>query len=381
MSRLRPYTGVVNRAYAIEKRSGRILGLLLALLTGCDRAPVDPTRAAMARGAAWLWQRQGADGGWHSKEYGLLGSGQSLTPFVLHTLLQLPADVHTPPPDGVAKAIAFLERHVDEQGCLGLGDRLIVDYPNYATALAIVALREAGQRDELTRSMVAYLRDQQFTEERGWSPEHPAHGAFGMGGGPRVAPDHGHIDLSMTRHALMALATARDKALTERGLRFLSRCQNEDGGFVFSPVLPGANKAGRDGDGFRSYGSTTADGVLSLLALGVPPDDPRVSRAAAWLRDHHRVDRVPGFSDPTTGWTHGLRFYYLAASSRAFAALGIDEAPTGGSWREPLCNTLCSQQASDGYWSNWHSLVKEDEPLIATPLALLALTAAVGPRP
>ena len=53
--------------------------------------------------------------------------------------------------------------------------------------------------------MVDYLRAQQFTEQNGWQQEHPAYGAWGMGGNRRTPPDTGHVDLSMTRYVLEAL--------------------------------------------------------------------------------------------------------------------------------------------------------------------------------
>ena len=53
---------------------------------GCVRT----AQPAVARAAAFLWGVQADDGGWHSRTYGLLRSGQSLTPFVLDALLQVP---------------------------------------------------------------------------------------------------------------------------------------------------------------------------------------------------------------------------------------------------------------------------------------------------
>ena len=72
-----------------------IAALLLAQ-AGC----VQTERPALERGAAYLWSRQAEDGGWHSHTYGLLRSGQSLTPFVLDALLQAP----DAPRDKVASA-------------------------------------------------------------------------------------------------------------------------------------------------------------------------------------------------------------------------------------------------------------------------------------
>ena len=78
---------------------------------------------------------------------------------------------------------------------------------------------------------------------------------------------------------------------------FLERSQNPDGGFFFAPVTPALNKAGQSAEGFVSYGTTTADGVLALRASGVPDSDDRIGRALAWLDRNHQPDGVPGFDE------------------------------------------------------------------------------------
>ena len=355
----------------------KVGAILLLGLASCGDHD-DGTRAAMARATSFLWQQQAEDGGWHSEQYGLLRSGQSLTAFVLDTLADLPGTAERA--DAVERAVDFLRRHTDDKGCLGVHDELVPDYPNYGTALAARALGVLGVGEDLRARMLAYLEDQQFREAGGWMPDHPAHGGWGMGGLPRQAPHHGHLDLSMSRYVMEALADTGDAALRARALVFLNRCQNPDGGFLFSPVpeLAGSNKAGPDGDGWKSYGTTTADGILAMLAMGLPADDPRVSLAAAWLTRRHRTDRVPGFAEERPGgWAAGLHYYYLAASSRALSRLGLEEAPAGVDWRATLQDATLQLQASNGSWRSWTSLVKEDEPLIATCLALRALAASV----
>jgi hypothetical protein len=355
----------------IGSRGLRAVAVSLALLlsTCGDRPPVDP----LARGAAWLWAQQSADGGWHSETYGLLRSGQSLTALVLATLIDVPKEIAPRPPGAVERAVEFLATRIDRRGAIGFADDLTTDYPSYATSLAIVALRRAGMRDDLVDRMRAWLVGQQHSAELGWRREDPVFGGFGMGGERPRAPAHGHLDLSMTRHVLEALgASVRDDALA-----FLERCQNPDGGFVFSPPFESANKAGRTDDGWRSYGTTTADGILALMAVGIGRDDACVRRAADWLVGRHGIERVPGFPPELhSTWASGLRFYYLAASSRALAGLGVGEAPPGRDWRQDLQRALREIQGPDGSWRNPNGIVKEDDPLIATALAVVALTAA-----
>ncbi|HET6203065.1 MAG TPA: prenyltransferase/squalene oxidase repeat-containing protein [Planctomycetota bacterium] len=348
---------------------------------GASPSPAHPPRdRAIERAAEWLWSRQGADGGWHSETYGLLRSGESLTPFVLRALLEVPEEVVAPPEERVQRAWAFIRERVDGEGALGRGERLYEDYPNYATALAVLCFADAKPAGwkEAIAPMVACLLRQQFAEDRGWSPDHPAHGGWGMGGPLRRSPEPGHVDLSMTRFVLQALAAAglpADHPAFARARLFLERCQPGGDGFLFSPVVLAANKAGCGGEGFRPYGSPTADGVLSLLAVGANAHEPRLRGAAGWLRRNHRTDRVPGIPESSPErWGEAMRFYYLAASAEAFARIGPSDAPEA--WQEGTLAALREGQRPDGSFANGSDLGKEDDPLVATPFALLSLLAS-----
>ncbi len=348
------------------------------LLTAAAAAACSWTRerGSLARAAQYLWAQQAADGGFHSATYGLLRSGQALTPFVLGALLRVPDATEPTPAGAVDRAIAFIRRHTTANGAVGVtgGE---ADYPNYATSLAVDALvaaerrlpavahkGKAGSWTTDIAPMVAHLRAQQFSEANGWTPEHPAYGGWGMGGAIRRPPDAGHVDLSMTRFVLEALRASgvdgSDPAMT-RARVFLERSQNLDGGFFFSPVIPAINKAGQTADGFVSYGTATADGVLALRASGVPDSDDRIARGIAWLDRNHQADRVPGFDpgidnveSPQASWGAGLRFYYAAAIARA----------------QPQKPVRLPDQAVDGSFRNPNSRVKEDDPLIATTFAI-----------
>jgi squalene-hopene/tetraprenyl-beta-curcumene cyclase len=322
-------------------------------------------RGPLARAAAYLWAQQAADGGFHSVTYGLLRSGQSLTPLVLGALQRVPAAILPAPDEAVDRALNFIKTHTNADGALGHIGSDSDDYPNYATALAVHAMVTA-RRGAWTREiapMVAQLRAQQFSEANGWTRDHTAYGGWGMGGPIHHPPDPGHVDLSMTRYVIEALRAsgvpASDPAMT-RALVFLERSQNPDGGFVFSPVMPALNKAGETGGRSNSYGTTTADGVLALRASGLSDSDPRVARGLRWLQANHRPDRVPGFAggdDPQHAWSTGLRFYYAAAIAQTLPGLPV----------------VLPEQNDDGSFRNANNRVKEDDPLIATAFALHVL--------
>lgn len=102
---------------------------------------------ALARAAAFLWSRQGADGGWHAPT-GLLRSGQAMTPFVLLSLLDVPVEVCPQPTGGVERALAFLRSRMDEDGWLGRADPPFVEMPRPTRppSASAVWLGSAGPR-------------------------------------------------------------------------------------------------------------------------------------------------------------------------------------------------------------------------------------------
>ncbi len=305
--------------------------------------------SARAKAVRHLLAAQSDDGGWKSETYGLLRRGESLTPLVLTALLE---SGETVPRAAVDRAVAFVRARIDKEGALGRSDPFAVDYPNYATSLGVHALIRAGA--DGWRPMLAYLRGQQFTEANGWTRDDACYGGWGVGGDVRRPPHPGHVDLSMTRYALEAFqaagAAASDPALGKAAV-FVNRLRNSDGGYCFSTVVEDANKAGSG----VSYGSATCDAWRALRIVGAPADSAR-----GWLLRRHRADSVAGFeSHPDKRWTRGLFFYYAAGYP----------FPDKG-----LAARLADEQRSDGSWRNSEPLVKEDDPLIATALALRALS-------
>jgi squalene-hopene/tetraprenyl-beta-curcumene cyclase len=340
--------------------SRRTFLLTATAAAGCSRRADE---SPLQRAARYLWKQQSEDGGFHSTTYGLLRSGQSLTPFVLGALLEVPETIRPVPWDAVDRALEFIRKNTNADGALGHMNEPAADYPNYATSLAVAAFvkaRRSGWNRDVAK-MAMQLRAQQFSETNGWKPEDPPYGGWGMGGPIHRPPDAGHVDLSMTRCVLEALrdsgVPANDPAML-RALRYLERSQNSDGGFYFSTVNLDTNKAGESDGKVASYGTATADGVLSLRAAGIPDSDQRIARAVKWLNDNHQPDRVPGFrTKPRELWGAGLRFYYADAISRAVPGLPV-QLPA---------------QSGDGSYRNPNNMVKEDDPLIATAFAVRVL--------
>ncbi|MEX2315806.1 MAG: prenyltransferase/squalene oxidase repeat-containing protein [Pirellulales bacterium] len=410
-----------------------ILALLFANAAAASAHAADQA-VPLRRAAEYLWSQQGDDGGWHSSQYGLLRSGQALTPFVLQALLQVPESVCPRPKGGIGRALAFILEHSDDDGFLGRGDPDVSEYPVYSTSYSLQCLVAPLEFDEESRWLVqrAYVRKKfrggpgrggaligleryvvqirslagaQFAEANGFDPRHPAYGGWGFDK-PRAAGQPAHMDLAHTRQALEALAAARKwnrfqdamydhAAVEKRAQDFLRVVQKHpaakaqpkrgdgpplsgappyDGGFYFSPVVLEANKGReeRQGDAayFRSYATATCDGLLALVACGVPRNDERVTKAADWLRAHEDFDYPEGVPrDHPEPWGEAIRFYHYAARAEAYAALDWP-----GEWREKLAAAVAKRQAPDGSFRNEVSpLMKEDDPLLCTGLAVVAL--------
>jgi hypothetical protein len=388
----------------------------IGLLTACRRDPPDPaptldaTRAlvrsqaeqSLKRAVKYLLSKQGPDGGWHSEHYGLLRSGQALTPFVLHALLLASESRVDVPAARLDAAFEFIRRRVNSEGALGFNDPDIVEYPNYSTAYALQCLVHRGDEADqpLIERMREYLVKQQYTPARGFAEDSYAFGGWGFGD-RREPGDSGHMDLAHTRRVLDALKSAglEDQELFARSETFLRLVQRHpddprpqpgtgadqqvaearaefDGGFYFSPVVLVANKGRQieNGRQFRSYATATCDGVLALLAAGVPSSDERVIAARDWLKRHPAWDAPAGIpSDHPEPWADALHFYHLAVRSEAYARLCME-----GEWQKKLLAVLLPKQRDDGSFANARSaLMKEDDPLLATTLSVIALVHAI----
>jgi squalene-hopene/tetraprenyl-beta-curcumene cyclase len=318
------------------------------------------------RAADWLWSSQRRDGSWRSEHYAVLRSGQAMTPFVLRALLAAGSAGHD---QQVARALAFVRGSIDADGAIGYGDPELLEYPVYATSLATLVLAQVQGPGDAQRvaAMAAWLARQQCGEARGFAEAAPAYGAFGFGARGLAPGDPGHVDLTHTRFALQALAAAGQLSpeIRERAFVLLGRLQRQEGGFSFSPVVAAANKAGRDADGrFRAYATATADGLLALRALGLSEDDRRVAAARDWLQRNFSAARIGGIDEhPPEPWHDALRCYHAMVVAEALPSA-----------RASLRAMLGARQAADGsFCCPMVTAMKEDDPLLATALALGAL--------
>jgi hypothetical protein len=202
-------------------------------------------------------------------------------------------------------------------------------------------------------------------------------------------------NISVTRYVLEALtaeyerrgstngsnsasALKRLRQAIDLGKAYTLRCQNADGGFAFTCEPASLNNKAAYADTElkqpRSYGTATCDGIRTLVACGEKPEGERVHRALAWLAKRTNLEVVPGFEGfpPEAGWDRGLRYYYYASLSRVLPHFPLADRDAR---LEALQQHVVSLQKEDGSWVNESDRMRENDPLIATAFAVIALQA------
>lgn len=389
--------------------------LLLAIVTGilgcsdADSARTEPSRIeqidrALSAAAAFLTGQQSSDGAWRPDTYGAFRDGPSLTPLVLQALLAAPTSERGE--QAFRTGTEYVVKMVQTDGGIDGGPRGL-SYPVYTAANALVVLSKPcnAHYRQARDAWLSYLRARQLTEGLGWQPSDKEYGGWGYASGvPRkpkpgeAAPALTESNLSATVFALEALRAAgarADDPAVARALTFVRRCQNydddpivreplfDDGGFFFiydDPVRNKGGSAGKDRKGrqrFASYGSTTADGLRALLACGLPGADARVAAARSWIEKNFNAADHPGtYVHERRADRPALYFYYCCSVAKALHTLNLKEVqpPTAKvAWAGDLADHLLSRQRADGGWVNPARAVREDEPVLATALAMLAL--------
>jgi hypothetical protein len=321
--------------------AGAVVAAVLAggvLLVWLGEVPQTPEERALV----WLRAKQSPDGAWRSEIYGVMREGASLTAFLAWVT-------------GDARALDWLAASVAADGSLGAaGD--VKDYPNYATALALRAFARHRPREPAIARMIAHLRAAQFREPA-WTPDQPHYGGWAYSAASTKMTEVKYLNVSVTSWVVEALAEAgvpADDAVFARAKTFLGRCRAGEA-WQFTPLVDPLNKAGQG----TPYASATADAAIATRAMGGD-----AGAAVEWLERRFTASRVPGLEGD---FAEGLRFYWLA---RAAAILP--------SRRGEIRQGLVAAQRPDGSWANAQALMKEDDPLIATGLALAAMRAANG---
>ena len=372
---------------------------------GLDRETFEQARRAMDRGLRFLASVQAADGSWmNGTETAPTDAPREPAPVgVAITAMGVKGLAQSGRRDeAYERGLAFLLEATGGPKGFALGDEgRLGTYVASSVGSALAAIDDPAVIDRLG-SAVEWLKSAQWDEGEGLKPTQDWYGGVGYG-------NRGRPDLSNTQMMLDALHAAgvspEDPAI-QRALQFVTRTQNlkatndaawatngsDDGGFVYTPANGGESMSseyvgeGRYGEllpadrprSLRSYGSMTYAGFKSLLYAGLTADDPRVRAAREWIQRHWTFEENPGLG--RQGW-----YYYLHAMSRALRAAGepVITTPDGRrhDWRSELVEALVAEQREDGSWANETPRWLEDEPVLATIYATLALQEALKPLP
>ncbi len=348
---------------------------------------------AIAKATQFLLSHKSEESLWRSDVYGPFKNETALTPRVLlalHSAARV-LDKTTP---------AFAECNAGVQrGTQWAVDRIgqPVAYPVYFAADTLRLMSDSSSDPQRMQHVRRYLAAQQLTEAHGWKLNDPRCGGWSYAKAAPLRPNDSTAisplaepNLSATVAALEALnsaekpngKTSNKRAMSPQqrlALRFLQRLQNADGGFRF--VLDDAvrNKAGariENGDmTFNSYGSATCDGLRGLLACGLPAEHDRVVCAVQWLKQHYSATSHPGQYSESREYAREAVYYYYCRSLSQCMHSHPELLPRA--WHGQLAEQLISRQQLDGSWSNDAVDVREDDPLVATPLAIMTLANSV----
>ena len=285
----------------------------------------------------YLSSKQFSDGSWRSDEYGLLKSGQSLTPFILDAYLDTPFQKSQKHNQLIDKT--EIEVEVSSSGItrekvnvnLSNGKKILGSKPVTLNGFGII---------EKIRFLIT-----------------PA----------EIGEIFFNVQVNIVPEEINIENNKQTNWIPKYGY---------DGGFFSSPTIAYANKGRTRIDQnsgqeyFRSYSTATCDGVLTIIALGYQSSSQEIKDAKLWLKQNQDWELPSGVPrDDPAPWAESMKLYNLMVLSETYCALEIP-----GNWKNKIIHFLGQRQRSDGSFLNMEGkLMKEDDPLISTTYAIIAL--------
>jgi len=383
----------------------------IVALTGSTRPAhaIDETHTRTAetiidRAIAYLRSQQdAATGGWAIPPEG--PQLPAITGLVINGMLMDPTIDERDP--AVAKGLQYILKFRQPDG--GIYDKAL---SNYNTALCLSALAQTHSADAAAAIGPAqnFLRSVQWSEESIDHPEtgrvtkdNPFYGGIGYGHSGR--PDLSNLSLAL--QGLHDSGVASSDAAFQRARVFLQRLQMNDtindmdyakgmtgGGFIYATGPSGSESTAGESKGgmtevtlsdgtkssrLRAYGSMTYAGFKSYIFANLNRDDPRVTLAYDWIRQNYTLKENPGIG------TDGM-YYYFVTFARALDAWGLPTIETMNAdgtpaevrdWANDLVDRLAELQNEDGSFKVIDDRWMEDNSVLITAYALLALQHAV----
>ena len=306
---------------AVRVGSGVIIGQPVARVAVLDPSLARENEAAIYKALDWLVANQHADGSWSDTNY------PALTALPLWAFQR---SNHPKKQEVTDKAIKFILTCVQSDGGIyrKISGRPGGGLSNYNTATCMTALHSTGRAD-----MVPFVQQaRKFVA----ASQYMGDDAYRGGLGYDASTKRNYTDLMNSLFGFEAMRLTegvedlKDKTEKKADMdwdaarKFIERLQNDEssdkddaGGFPYrtdeSKAGTITNEAGKVV--FRSYGSMTYAGLLSLVYCKVDRNDPRVRSAFDWSAKNWSLEENPGMGP------QGLYFFYFVLT-KALAAYG-----------------------------------------------------------
>jgi hypothetical protein len=340
----------------------------------------------------WLVAQQDESGAFKSRRYGAMKQGAAMTSLALYALSGTSGETRKENRESIERAFEFLMPGTKARGRVANPDGSL-DHPVYSTAMFLVAAHrfEKELDSELVNTLIKYLVDAQCAEGRGFTSDNPNYGGWDVIG-PDVMPGKtSGTNVSVTYFVLEAIdCWLADETLTEETRAFVDRKKVRDWlvrlhkrsggkGFLFT-AQPGSalNKSKTAQGQPRAYSTATCDAWSSLCLLR--EDDwhsDGFNSLEQWLKLNVKASTIFGFEvGDQSGWPAALHFYHLQGLSRV--AKPFTQESSEDEWAAQTCRDISKllkeAQKQDGRFENESALMRENDPLIATSFAIIALS-------
>jgi len=361
--------------------TGRIcVWLFAAMLSSLSQAAeenrmLEMRRESVAKGLEWLAGIQKENGSWSNEAF------PALTALPLRAFVRAESEAHT---GVIERAEAFILEHVQEDG--GIYRKSLIPgrggLTTFNTAICMAALYELNEKKHLRiiQNARKFLAQSQLSGDED-------SGGFGYSQ-PGLFTSADMMNTSYVLEAMKITESVEDlrpegeakvEVNKEAAIKFLESLQNktgsgeDEGGLYYKPGKSAAGtRKGPDGKViFRSYGTMTYLGVLSMIYADLDRGDHRVMSALDWAQKHWTLDENPGLGK------QGMFFFYHVMT-RALAAASVDVIKRGPGqedvqWKGEVVSRIISLQRQNGSWVNENGRYWEADPVLVTSYCLLAL--------
>ena len=358
-----------------------VLGALTLAKSGFSE---DEDVAAAKKAVAYLSSLQNEDGTFGKSKVDNVPGIVGLAVQAIATSPEKPRENNSPI---LAKAAKYLVSRQLPSGAITAPSLGAENYHTSVAVTALAALENPAYKDVLDKGR-QYILTCQMGDDAG--PE--------KAGGFAYSTENKKADNSNTCFSLEALKAAgleENSPAWKNAIKFIKRGQDNaetndlpgvmkegdnTGGFVYAPGVStgsgGTVVSKRTGKTVpKPYGNMTYQAIKGLIYAKIDKTDPALQAAYKWVKENYSVTKQPG-GNGTEGY-----YYYLISFTKAFAAMGEKEFVLADGrkavWAKEMAAQIRSLQKPDGSFVNDSSEYLENDPVLATSEALLALNICI----